>query len=323
MKPFFLLLIRCWREQMRDKIAIVLKTFFAAVMSGIFGLVDWQLDKNQTSIQNRTGLLFFLTMNQAFGSVIGTAQAIPRQIAVVQRERANRMYAILPFYISNLVVTIPIEVVPVLANAVVVYYMADLGGSFLIFSLIIFLENLCGVSLGMLISSSFKSVTMGPQLAPAFVIIFLIFNGFMINEESIPVYFIWLRELSFIRYAFKAVIVNEFAGETFTCDDVHSTAPCITSGDTVLAQLGFTDDFAIMKCVVIMAIIFAGFNLLAFSILVVRRPLFLPLQNVPEKDDATSKKVAPILLEQPVANLSETKKSNEDDTKDVAADCEV
>lgn len=324
-KPFFLLLTRCWREQMRDKFAILMKTFFAAFMSGIFGLVFWQLDQNQKAIQNRTGLLFFLTMNQAFGSVIGTSQVIPRQIAVVQRERANRMYAILPYYISNLMVTIPIEVVPVLANAIVVYYMADLGGSFFVFSLIIFLENLCGVSLGMALSASFKSVTMAPQIAPAVVIIFLIFNGFMINEESIPVYFIWLRELSFVRYAFQAVAVNEFAGATFTCDDVSKGASCITSGDTVLAQFGFTDDFAIMRCMVIMGVICVGFNLLAFLILLVRRPKFLPLESSSVEDDATMIKVAPSL------EVAETTASSDSDLKakqvkepvDLSQECNV
>jgi hypothetical protein len=313
---------------MRDKFAILMKTFFAAFMSGIFGLVFWQLDQNQKAIQNRTGLLFFLTMNQAFGSVIGTSQVIPRQIAVVQRERANRMYAILPYYISNLMVTIPIEVVPVLANAIVVYYMADLGGSFFVFSLIIFLENLCGVSLGMALSASFKSVTMAPQIAPAVVIIFLIFNGFMINEESIPVYFIWLRELSFVRYAFQAVAVNEFAGATFTCDDVSKGASCITSGDTVLAQFGFTDDFAIMRCMVIMGVICVGFNLLAFLILLVRRPKFLPLESSSVEDDATMIKVAPSL---DVTKVAETTASSDSDLQakhvkepvDLSQECNV
>lgn len=36
------------------------------------------MDRSQTSIQNRTGVLFFTAMNQAFGSTIGTADIIPK-----------------------------------------------------------------------------------------------------------------------------------------------------------------------------------------------------------------------------------------------------
>lgn len=281
---------------MRDKIAIMFKVVFMSLLGMIFGLVYFQLGTDQTSIQDRTGLLFFLTMNQAFGSTIGPAQAIPRQIAVVQRERANRMYAIFPYYLSNLVVTVPIEIGPVLANALVVYYMADLHGSVFVFCAILILETTAAVSLGMCLSSCFKSVTMAPQIAPAVVIVFLVFNGFMINEASIPAYFIWLREISFIRYAFKALMVNEFEGAAFTCGDAFTDTSCASSGNAVLSQLGFLEDGTIVTCVVILLGISAAFNLLAFLILLYRKPTFLALraEGIVEETKAVDSKPAPI-----------------------------
>ena len=45
---------------------------------------------SQVSLQNRTGILFFMAMNQAFGSSIDTATVIPRQLQVVSRERAAK-----------------------------------------------------------------------------------------------------------------------------------------------------------------------------------------------------------------------------------------
>jgi ABC-type multidrug transport system ATPase subunit len=277
--PFLLLLKRSWREQMRDKFALIFKILFMAFFALIFGLVYFQLDRTQKSIQDRTGILFFLTMNQAFGAVIGCSQVIPRQLAVVQRERANRLYAILPFYISNLLVSLPLEALPQLANNLVVYYMADLGGSFWIFFAILLLENFVGISIGMSLSASFSSVTMAPQLAPAVVILFLLFNGFMINEESIPAYFIWLREISFVRYAFKAVVVNEFQGASFTCSATDTV--CITSGDAVLERLQFNGSGLIWESAMILIILAVAFNVVAYIILLLRQPKFLPIQSAP------------------------------------------
>lgn len=275
--PFLLLLRRGWREQMRDSFSIMMKTIFMAFFAVLFGLVYFQLDMDQQSIQDRTGILMFLTMNQAFGSVIDTAQVIPRQLSVVQRERACRLYAVFPFYLSNLIVSLPIQAIPILANNVVVFYMADLSGSFWIFFAILFLENLAGISLGMALSACCQSVTMAPQLAPAVVILFLVFNGFMINEESIPDYFVWLKEISFIRYAFKGAAVNEFEGSRFACS-ADPDAPCIEHGDQYLERLGFDGEGIILSSLVILLVIGAAFNFLAYMILVYRRPRFLQLE---------------------------------------------
>lgn len=229
------------------------------------------------------GILVFLTMNQAFGSVISTAQIIPRQIVIVNRDRANRLYSVFPFYLSSLLVTIPVEVVPTILNTMIVYFMANLRGDFFLFWAIIVLENLVGISMGMILSASVKNVTMAPQLAPAIVILFLIFNGSFVNEESVPVYFLWLREISFIRYAFKAAAVNEFEGAKFTCDPA-SAGPCIQTGDQVLAQLEFDGSGVIWQAIALLGGLAVIFNILAFAALVYRRPRFLQLRVTSPQD---------------------------------------
>jgi len=151
-----------------------------------------------------------------------------------------------------------------------------LEGSFLVFFAVLLAENIVGISIGLALSASFKNVTMAPQIAPAVVILFLLFNGFMINEESVPVYFIWLKEVSFIRYAFKAVMVNEFGGSSFTCDAIADES-CVRSGDQVLSRLKFDGD-SVSTCLLILAGMAAFFNVLAYFILVWRRPCFQPLE---------------------------------------------
>eukprot|EP00929_Paragymnodinium_shiwhaense_P103829 TRINITY_DN6762_c0_g1_i1.p1 TRINITY_DN6762_c0_g1~~TRINITY_DN6762_c0_g1_i1.p1 ORF type:complete len:661 (+),score=197.53 TRINITY_DN6762_c0_g1_i1:113-2095(+) len=276
MTPLFLLLKRGWREQMRDKLSIALKIFFNAFFTMVFGLVYFQLDYSQKSIQDRMGLLFFLTMNQAFGSVIGCAQVIPRQLVIVNRERSNRLYALVHFYLSSLIVMVPIELVPQLINNAIIFFMANLSGSFVTFFGVLFLENIVGISLGMALSSGFKNVQMASQLAPAVVILFLMFSGFLINEDSVPVYFIWLREASFIRYAFKAAAVNELEGTKFECGPAD--AVCTTSGDQVLTSLGFDEENLVVQSIAVLAGICVLFNFLAYGILIARRPKFLSLK---------------------------------------------
>jgi len=277
--PLAYLIRRGWREQMRDRTAIIFKCFFQAFFGLVFGLVYFRLGYDQRSIQDRTGLLVFLTMNQAFGSVIGTAQVIPRQLVIVNRDRANRLYSVFPFYVSSLLVTIPVEAVPTLINIVVIYFMTNLGGNFGLFLALIMLENFVGISMGMILSASVKNVTMAPQIAPAVVILFLIFNGSFVNEESVPVYFMWLREISFIRYAFKAAAVNEFEGAEFNCGE--GAGYCIRHGEQVLQQLEFDGDSIVLQAVAILLGLAVGFNIIAFLALLYRRPRFLSVKAPP------------------------------------------
>lgn len=284
--PLAYLITRGWREQMRDKGAIAIKIAFNIFFGLLFGLVFFQLNFDQKAIQDRMGIMAFLTMNQAFGSVITTAQVVPRQLVIVNRDRANRLYSVFPFYMSALLTSIPCELLPASLICTILYFMANLGGNFFIFLGIVLLENFVGISLGMMVSCCLKSVTMAPQIAPAVVILFLIFNGSFINEDSIPVYFGWLKELSFIRYAFKAAAVNEFQDATFTC--VPGRASCIENGEQVLEQLEFNEKNMILKAVLMLAGLGCLFQVIAFVVLLFRRPRFLELQA----PDTTATKVA-------------------------------
>ena len=246
------------------------------------------MDRDQVSIQNRSGLLFFLSMNQAFGSVIGCSQVIPTQLKVVNRERAANLYDAISFYAAAFAVNLPLETLPQFINCSVVYFMVNLRSGvehFLVFIGVLMLENFAGIALGMVISAWLKNVEMAPQVAPAFVVFFLMFSGFLINEDSVPAYLIWVREISFIRYAFRALCVNEFRGATFACNhNINSAAvvsdsetPCL-SGDQVLERLNFQTISIAEECYVLIGIM-AAFHIVAYLILVRRKPKFLTVEQ--------------------------------------------
>jgi ABC-type multidrug transport system permease subunit len=54
-------------------------------------------------------------------------------------------------------------------------------------------------------------------LVPVVEVVFLLFAGFLINNDSIPVFYIWLQYSSFMKYGFSMLTVNEFDGLKFEC----------------------------------------------------------------------------------------------------------
>ena len=61
-------------------------------------------------------------------------------------------------------------------------------------------------------------------MAPLVIVILLLFGGFYINTSNIPVYFIWIEYFSYFKYAFSALMQNEFNGLDLKCKDDQLTA---------------------------------------------------------------------------------------------------
>jgi len=278
---FELLAVRAFREIWRDKLTLTLKLALNIVFGLIYGCLYYQMPFDQVSFQNRTGICFFMAMNGAFGSVISIAQVIPRQLKIVNRDRANKLYGVLPFYVSQFLVSLPFEIVPALANGAIVYFMTNLrhgADHFFLFVLFLFLENLTGMALGMLLSAAFRSPEMVPQIAPLFVILFLMFSGYFINLDSIPVAMRWLSDVSFIRFAFQGVAVNEFAGASnFAGPPLQPGAPLL-DGDQWLDQLKF-QGVHLPGIALKLVLEMGALHVFAITVLFWRRPAFVTVKE--------------------------------------------
>eukprot|EP01102_Stenamoeba_stenopodia_P009171 TRINITY_DN2693_c0_g1_i3.p1 TRINITY_DN2693_c0_g1~~TRINITY_DN2693_c0_g1_i3.p1 ORF type:complete len:120 (-),score=11.18 TRINITY_DN2693_c0_g1_i3:106-465(-) len=72
---------------------------------------------------------------------------------------------------------------------------------------------------------------------------FMLMGGLFINPDSVPNYFIWILEISPFRYGFAALMINEFTGLEFTCDDAPSgTVTAINGTISSLCQYRNGDD---------------------------------------------------------------------------------
>jgi len=143
---------------------------------------------------------------------------------------------------------------------------------------VLMLENFAGIGLGMVLSASFDSVEQAPQVAPMVVVLFLMFSGFFLNQDSIPKLLTPLKHISFIRYAFQALAVNELRGnDGFQCKERIYGPKCF-QGDDWLEQLKFSDVSIQRNCGILLLEIVI-FNILAFRILNQKRPSFMKVRS--------------------------------------------
>ncbi len=83
----------------------------------------------------------------------------------------------------------------------------------------------------------------------------MLFGGFFIGANSMPVWLSWLRHLSFIKYAFAGLMQNEYQDRVLDTS-VCTPGFCPATGDGVLSfyslnEVPFWANFVIMLAMIV------------------------------------------------------------------------
>jgi hypothetical protein len=65
----------------------------------------------------------------------------------------------------------------------------------------------------------------------------MIFGGFFLNNNTVPVYFIWLKYLSWLGYGNEILLINQWDGISGIACPANRTS-CITEGSEVITNFG-------------------------------------------------------------------------------------
>ncbi|KAH9588689.1 ABC transporter-like [Trypanosoma melophagium] len=230
-------------NKMRDPIAT-----FAAVIAAIFfalliGSVYFKLGLSESSVRNRMGLLFYVVMNTTFSS-LGSLSLLMVERAIFVREHRNGMYRPSAYLVGKIVQDVPISVLTNLIFNAIVYFMVGLqlrADKFFIFYFICTLVMLNSYTLCLLISNVSKNIQVANIVAPlVFVLYLLPSGGVLMDVDSLPLAWRWIKYISFVRYGLAALVVNEFDGLVINCPP--NTTTCIPNGAMYAELQGFYKD---------------------------------------------------------------------------------
>jgi ABC-type multidrug transport system ATPase subunit/ABC-type multidrug transport system permease subunit len=267
---------RAWSELSRDIPVITFKCILSTFFGCIIGAIYNNISNDQASIYNREGLLFIIVLNQAFNNAIGVATTFPKEKIIVNRERSAGAYDTLSYFFAKFLAEMPINVIPGIVFGTLIYWIVGLNpvryGYFL---LILLLLVVTAIALGLAVSAASPSADFASGIIVPIVIIPLIFGGFYINLDSLPIVANWVPYASFLRWAFQALIINEFQGETFSCSG-GATSQCLQTGAEVINSLAFNKQ-DLRQSVLGLGCCLVIFLLSAVVFLELNRLTFLPL----------------------------------------------
>ena len=225
----------------------ILLTFTYTFFSCLFW---WQLPDNTSRIFERNSLFFFMLIAQSNGIVTTSISVFQRERALLSRERAKKLYGVLPFFIAKTCSDMTNNVLLPCVYGAITYWAAGFRSdiqSFAKFMLVFYLTMSSAQSLGLFLSILIPSMAIALVLAPPITLFFMIMGGFYIPFESMHPGIRWASWLSFARYGYSSMLINEYGGRDITCASdegqdaaisIGATGECPVPGEDVLSSLG-------------------------------------------------------------------------------------
>ena len=87
-------------------------------------------------------------------------------------------------------------------------FVREAENYFIFVAITVLLSNV-GCAMGLLLGVLASDASVAVALVPVTILPFMLFSGFFLNSKNVPPYFIWIEYISFVKYGFRAVVLNE------------------------------------------------------------------------------------------------------------------
>jgi ATP-binding cassette subfamily G (WHITE) protein 2 (SNQ2) len=190
------------------------------------------------AVSNVSALLFFAMLY----CLLSNLQAIPILVAkneIFRREQRAFAYSTAPYWMTQLIASLPLLVFNHVIFTVVVFSMCGFSrsvGSFFYFFFLLLIASVASFYVALFLASSTASSQIAFSIFPIIFLFFGMFSGFTININSVPPLWSWAPYISYSRWVFQGLMVNEWM-RYMTDDDT----PGGGDGITVLESFNFAN----------------------------------------------------------------------------------
>lgn len=273
--------IRCvlgrqFRHLIREPGAIRAGLGQGVFISLIMGLIYLRLGYTNTNMTDRTGALFFSVVFMAFGGILGPFFGFATERKIFLFQQQDGLYSTSVFYVGKIAAEMPTFILNSIVWSVIFYWMCNFrpgAGHFFLYWFMILLTMNVAYAYGMLIVNMIPNQQVALQVFPVLFMPLMIFSGFYLNKENTPKYFIWVQYISFIKWTFQAIMLNEFTDVPFHCagSEFRNTTANVTycpfTNGTQWLDYNHMRDFPIFGDILIVLEFIVLFHLTAFVLL--------------------------------------------------------
>ncbi|EFX00337.1 ABC transporter [Grosmannia clavigera kw1407] len=278
------LLHRSWIKSYRDVMAYGIRLAMYLGLAILMGTVFLRLQPEQKYIQPYTNAIFF---GGAFMSFMAVAYvpAFLEDLGTFKQERANGLVTPLSFLVPNFLIGLPFLFFFALVFSIIVYWLSNFtpsGSAFFRWVLWLFLDLIAAESLVVLVSSIFNVFVLALAVTAFANGLWMCVDGFLVPMSILNVFWKYVfHYIDYQAYVFQGMMVNEFEHREYWCAKTDGGLyQCSYSSD--LNNVGKIRGTDVLKelsihtgqegtWIGIMIGIIAGYRLLAYLVLVMRK----------------------------------------------------
>ncbi|KQJ89195.1 ABC transporter G family member 25 [Brachypodium distachyon] len=230
----FTVLLRRSLKERRHESFTTLRIFQILSPALIAGAMWWR--SSPTQINDRMGLLFFVSIFWGVFASFNAVFAFPQERAILTRERASGMYSLSAYFMSRMAGSLPMELALPLLFTIVVYLMAGLNPAPVAFALTVIVVLgyvLVAEGMGLAVGAVVMDAKRASTLATVVMLAYLLTGGFYVR--NVPVFMAWAKYTSFTYYGYRLLIAVQYGGElrrllpAEAVEGEASTAVCVAA----------------------------------------------------------------------------------------------
>uniref|UniRef100_T1KQ16 ABC transporter domain-containing protein n=2 Tax=Tetranychus urticae TaxID=32264 RepID=T1KQ16_TETUR len=227
-------------HQSRGRMLSKLNWIQAIVLGVITGLMWFQIPRQESSLNDIRGWMFFATSYWQLFALFGTLVSLPPEKEVVNKERASGCYRLSAYYIAKLLGDLP----SIVALPTAFYFISYPMFSFYSITLFIvqwfffILNSVVAQTMGFVIGVTTGNLEVSMTISALYSMSTNLFGGFYSN--MVPSWLTWAKYLSIVHYAFQNMqIIELMYGPPIKCSPSFSRFPsCIKRNETLLEGNG-------------------------------------------------------------------------------------
>ena len=235
-----LIIARALRNFTRERMlfqARIGQTLFFGLLSGLLFL---NLTDNPQGVQDRSGLLFFVSINQLMLPLLGSVLTFPAEKEIFLCEHRSGFYSVNSYFTGKSLAELPFQVVFPLIFTVIVYFMAGLrpgAGHFFLAAFFLILDAVAAQSMGLMLGAAAPTPAIAIMLVGFTLIPMILAGGFFASRNRLDPAWLWLEYISILSWVFQGLSVNEFSNRVL-CQCAADDADPLSIVDSCTADCG-------------------------------------------------------------------------------------
>ncbi|MEW5313182.1 MAG: hypothetical protein WDW38_004769 [Sanguina aurantia] len=215
------------RSWIRSPVLLASELIQYLFISIFIGLMYVRLTKSiaDGAVFDRAACIWFLLTVLSFTPSYTAITNWDSERVLLRRELGNKLYRINAFYLARLIVLLPFQLLQCALFVLILYFFVGFqpnAANFFMMLLILFMFQVVSEGLGFMCALMTRQATFAIICLTFLLLILLSFSGFLISKT--PIYFQWVQRVSYLTYAYSALLRNELTGLVLINADGSSVA---------------------------------------------------------------------------------------------------